>query len=82
MMNGIATITETTSFFAGANEGVGRRGRLVKQGRRVIFAEGDIMGRRTDRVIARPLRLCGVAAVTFSPWFPRSCNTDYLYPVP
>jgi acyl-coenzyme A thioesterase PaaI-like protein len=50
----IATITETTSFFAGANEGaLVARGRLVKQGRRVIFAEGDIMAEGSDRVIAR-----------------------------
>jgi acyl-coenzyme A thioesterase PaaI-like protein len=50
----IATISETTSFFAGADDGVLiARGRLVKQGRRVVFAEGDILAEGSDRVIAR-----------------------------
>jgi acyl-CoA thioesterase len=50
----IATISETTSFLAGVNEGVLiAEGRLVKRGRRVIFAEGDISAEGSDRIIAR-----------------------------
>jgi uncharacterized protein (TIGR00369 family) len=50
----IATISETTSFFSGAGEGVLiARGRVVKHGRRVVFAEGDIMAEGSDRAIAR-----------------------------
>jgi acyl-CoA thioesterase len=50
----IATISETTSFLAGANEGVLiSEGRLVKRGRRVIFSEGDITAEGSDRILAR-----------------------------
>lgn len=39
----IATITETTTFLAGSREGtLYAAGRVVKKGRRVIFAEGEI----------------------------------------
>ncbi len=50
----IATISETTNFLAGANEGVLiAEGRLIKRGRRVIFAEGDIRVVGSDRILAR-----------------------------
>lgn len=39
----IATITETTAFLAGTREGtLYAVGRVVKKGRRVVFAEGEI----------------------------------------
>jgi acyl-CoA thioesterase len=50
----IASISETTSFLAGANEGVLiAEGRLVKRGRRVIFTEGDIRAEGSDRILSR-----------------------------
>jgi acyl-CoA thioesterase len=50
----IATISETTSFLAGANEGVlNAEGRLIKRGRRVIFAEAEITAAGSDRILAR-----------------------------
>jgi uncharacterized protein (TIGR00369 family) len=40
---GIATISETTSFIRGARDGILiAEGRVVKKGRRVAFAEGDV----------------------------------------
>jgi acyl-CoA thioesterase len=47
----IASISETTSFLAGANEGVLlAEGRLLKRGRHVIFAEADIRAGGSDRI--------------------------------
>ncbi len=41
---GIATISESTSFIRGARDGVLiSRGRVVKRGRRVAFAEGEVL---------------------------------------
>ena len=40
---GIATISESTSFIKGAREGVLiAEGRVIKKGRRIAFAEGDV----------------------------------------
>jgi len=40
---GIATISESTSFIKGAREGVLiAEGRVIKKGRRVAFAEGEV----------------------------------------
>jgi len=50
----IASISETTSFLAGANEGVLiAESRLLKRGRRVIFAEADVRAGGSDRILAR-----------------------------
>jgi acyl-CoA thioesterase len=50
----VATISETTNFLAGANEGVlVASGRIIKRGRRVIFAEADIRLAGSDRILAR-----------------------------
>lgn len=39
----IATITETTTFLAGVRDGtIFATGRIVKKGRRVVFAEGEV----------------------------------------
>jgi uncharacterized protein (TIGR00369 family) len=40
----IATITETTTFMSGAREGATLHaiGRVVKKGKRVVFAEGEV----------------------------------------
>jgi acyl-CoA thioesterase len=40
----IATISETTTFIAGAREGENlvASGRVIKKGKRVVFAEGDV----------------------------------------
>jgi acyl-CoA thioesterase len=58
----IATISETTSFLSGANEGVLiAEGRLVKRGRRVIFTEGDIRAGGSDRILARSSAAYAVA---------------------
>lgn len=50
----IATISETTSFLAGAQGGtLVATGRVVKRGRRIVFAEGDVMIEESGRVLAR-----------------------------
>jgi acyl-CoA thioesterase len=50
----VATISETTNFLAGANKGVlVASGRIIKRGRRVIFAEADIRLAGSDRILAR-----------------------------
>jgi acyl-CoA thioesterase len=39
----IATISETTTFISGAREGtLVASGRVIKKGKRVVFAEGDV----------------------------------------
>jgi acyl-CoA thioesterase len=50
----IATISETTIFLTGVREGIlVADGRLIKQGKRVIFAEGDIRLLGSDSILAR-----------------------------
>ena len=50
----LATISETTSFLAGARDGVlVATGTVVKRGRRVIFAEGEVFREGGDRILAR-----------------------------
>lgn len=50
----IATISETTSFLAGTQGGVLiATGTVVKRGRRVIFAEGEIFQEGGGRMLAR-----------------------------
>ncbi|NYT05307.1 MAG: PaaI family thioesterase [Methanomicrobiales archaeon] len=39
----IATVSETTSFFRGVQEGtIHARGRVIRKGRRVAFTEGEV----------------------------------------
>ena len=50
----IATISESTTFMSGAQKGVLiGTGRVLKKGRRVIFAEGDVTMEGSDRIISR-----------------------------
>jgi uncharacterized protein (TIGR00369 family) len=50
----IATISECTTFMSGAQKGVlVGTGRVIKKGRRVIFAEGEITLKGSDRVLSR-----------------------------
>jgi uncharacterized protein (TIGR00369 family) len=50
----IATISETTSFLAGAQRGtLIASGRVVKKGRRIVFAEGDVTMDGSERILAR-----------------------------
>lgn len=52
---GIATISETTSFLKGARDGLlVATGRVVRKGRRVAFTEGDVrMGSAEGEILAR-----------------------------
>jgi acyl-CoA thioesterase len=50
----IATISECTTFMSGAQKGVlVGTGRVIKKGRRVIFAEGEITLEGSGRVLSR-----------------------------
>lgn len=50
----IATISETTTFLSGAQRGVLiGTGRVIKKGRRVVFAEGDITLEGSDKILSR-----------------------------
>lgn len=51
----IATISETTSFMTAAGRGeLVAGGRVIKRGRRVIFAEGEVTLREApDRILSR-----------------------------
>ncbi len=50
----IATISESTTFMSGAQRGVlVGTGRVIKKGRRVIFAEGDVVLEGSDRILSR-----------------------------
>lgn len=51
----LATISEHTTFISGAREGaLFAAGRVVKRGRRVIFAEGDVRsGSKDGKVLSR-----------------------------
>jgi acyl-CoA thioesterase len=49
---GIATISESTSFIKGAREGILiAEGRVIKKGRRVAFAEGDVRADDLEKTI-------------------------------
>lgn len=51
---GIATISATTDFFRGVNEGtIVARGRIVKRGRNVIFAEGTVCAEGSEKPLSR-----------------------------
>lgn len=50
----ISTISESTQFLHGVKEGiVEAEGRVVKRGRRVAFAEGEVRQQETGKVLAR-----------------------------
>ena len=50
----IATISECTTFMSGAQRGVlVATGKVIKKGRRVIFAEGEVKLEGSDRVLSR-----------------------------
>ena len=50
----IATIAESTTFMSGAQRGVLiGAGRVIKKGRRVIFAEADVTLEGSDRILSR-----------------------------
>jgi len=60
---GIATISESTSFIRGVRDGVLiAEGRVIKKGRRVAFAEGDVTLDQKEKVILA--RTCAAFAVT------------------
>jgi uncharacterized protein (TIGR00369 family) len=52
---GIATISESTSFIRGVRDGVLiAEGRVIKKGRRVAFAEGDVtLDQQEKEILAR-----------------------------
>lgn len=58
----IATITETTTFLAGSREGMlYATGRVVKKGKRVVFAEGEIRnGEAGGTLLSRTSAACAV----------------------
>ena len=50
----VATISETTSFMYGAKSGILLvEGRIVKKGRRIVFAEGEVRLEEDSRVLSR-----------------------------
>jgi len=50
----IATISETTSFMYGAKDGaILAEGRVIKKGRRVAFAEGEVKTEEGTRLLSR-----------------------------
>lgn len=49
---GIATISESTSFIKGVREGtIHAEGRVIKKGRRVAFVEGDVWLEGTEKIL-------------------------------
>ena len=52
---GIATISESTSFIQGVRDGVLiAEGRVIKKGRRIAFAEGDVtLDQQEKQILAR-----------------------------
>jgi acyl-CoA thioesterase len=49
---GIATISESTSFIKGVKEGVvTAKGRVIRKGRRVAFAEGEVFADGAEKVM-------------------------------
>jgi uncharacterized protein (TIGR00369 family) len=61
---GIATISESTSFIRGVRDGVIiAEGRVIKKGRRVAFAEGDVTPDQKEKeVLARTSAAFAVTA--------------------
>jgi uncharacterized protein (TIGR00369 family) len=61
---GIATISESTSFIRGVRDGVLiAEGRVIKKGRRVAFAEGDVTPDQKEKeVLARTSAAFAVTA--------------------
>lgn len=50
----IATVSESTSFLSGAKEGTLRaEATVIRRGRRVVFAEGNVFDDTTDRHLVR-----------------------------
>jgi len=49
---GIATISESTSFIKGVQDGfITAEGRIIRKGRRVAFAEGEVFAESDERVM-------------------------------
>ena len=49
---GIATISESTSFIRGVQDGfITAEGRIIRKGRRVAFAEGEVFAEGNERVM-------------------------------
>lgn len=49
---GIATISESTSFIKGAQDGlIIAEGRVIRKGRRVAFAEGEVYSGNDERIM-------------------------------
>ena len=49
---GIATISESTSFIKGVREGtIHAEGRVIKKGRRVAFVEGDVWADGQEKIL-------------------------------
>lgn len=49
---GIATISESTSFIKGVQDGfITAEGRIIRKGRRVAFAEGEVFAGGDERVM-------------------------------
>jgi uncharacterized protein (TIGR00369 family) len=49
---GIATISESTSFIKGVQDGfITAEGRIIRKGRRVAFAEGEVFAEGDERVM-------------------------------
>jgi acyl-coenzyme A thioesterase PaaI-like protein len=61
---GIATISESTSFIRGVRDGVLiAEGRVIKKGRRVAFAEGDVtQDQKEKKILARTSAAFAVTA--------------------
>jgi acyl-CoA thioesterase len=61
---GIATISESTSFIRGVRNGVLiAEGRVIKKGRRVAFAEGDVtLDQKEKKILARTSAAFAVTA--------------------
>lgn len=63
---GIATISESTSFIKGVQEGfIIAEGRIIRKGRRVAFAEGEVFAESNGEVMLS--RTSAAFAVTTSP---------------
>lgn len=58
----IATISATTDFFRGVNEGtITASGRIVKRGKSVIFAEGTVVAGGSGKLLSRTTAAYAVA---------------------
>ncbi len=68
----IATISATTDFFRGVNGGtIVARGRIVKRGRNVIFAEGTVSAGDSEKPLSRT-----TAAYAVTRQRPADANTN------